>query len=109
MLTDNLKACANIELNSQQCEIMADLLDRCPDEITIPVFLRLQDNGDGGYSLRVYNTEEQLLNDSNAKTMEDFEDNPYELGYVESTNIKLKRGPDGEFRLNGSLYMHSGQ
>jgi hypothetical protein len=80
--------------------------------LEIPVICRTQDNGDGGYSIYVYNNEDELIEDHPrakkfAKVDEKWiyvpvelseeeiegildEDAAYENGYIENSTIKIK-------------------
>jgi len=87
---------------------------------TIPVIVRTQDNGDGGYSIYAYNSEQELFNDHHLyeeaeeedkeKIGQDIlnEDAPYENGYISHENIKIEV-VDGVARLVGNLHFHAGQ
>jgi len=87
---------------------------------TIPVIVRTQDNGDGGYSIYAYNSEQELLNDHHKyedakeedkeKIGQDIldEDDPYGNGYISSANIKIEV-VDGVAQLVGKLCFHAGQ
>lgn len=95
---------------------------------TIPVVTRLQDNGDGGYTMYCYNSEEEMLADhplaekydSKAKRYVQVEltddqknsilteDDPHENGYLGTNNITVEVN-DGVARLVGPLSFHAGQ
>ena len=86
---------------------------------TIPVIVRTQDNGDGGYSIYAYNSEQELLNDHHLyedaseeekeQVAADIlnEDDPYN-GYISHENIEIEI-IDGVAKLVGSLHFHAGQ
>ena len=98
---------------------------------TINVVTRLQDNGDGGYTMYVYNNNEELLADH--PLAEDFrnvngewksvkvdltdeqkenilnEDDPYENGYIGTDTIEIELGEDGSVKLGKKLSLHVGQ
>lgn len=86
---------------------------------TIPVVTRLQDNGDGGYSLYAYNSEQELLADHPlardgkmteevAKSILD-EDDTYENGYISSDSINVEIDANGQLKLAKPLHFHCGQ
>jgi hypothetical protein len=89
-------------------------------EITIPVVTRLQDNGDGGYTLYVYNNNEELIADhpkfknSDIEKSEKlkkqilFEYDPYTNGYIGTGQINLNC-TDGKYTLNKKLVFSAGQ
>ena len=98
---------------------------------TINVVTRLQDCGDGGYTMYVYNNNEELLADH--PLAEDFrqvngewkhvpvelteeqkkkiltEDDPYENGYIGKDTIEIEICEDGTVKLGKPLSMHVGQ
>jgi len=86
---------------------------------TLPVITRLQDCGDGGYSLFVYNSEEELLADHplaedgelTDQQKKDIltEDDPYENGYIGREEIEIEVDEQGVPRLASGLYFHCGQ
>ena len=100
-----------------------------PETIEIPVVTRLQDNGDGGYTMRIYNTEDELIADhpkskkwdSEAKTYVKVElteeerleildeHDPYENGYMGSNTITVEVNEDGTYKLAKSLSFSAGQ
>ena len=98
---------------------------------TINVVTRLQDNGDGGYTLYAYNNEDELIADHPA--MKDFrkgedgkyryflvdnpdkkrkeildEEDPYGNGYIGTNTIEVEI-VDGVARLAKHLNFHAGQ
>jgi hypothetical protein len=85
---------------------------------SIPVITRLQDNGDGGYTLYAYNNEDELIADHpisrdgemTPEMREEIlsEENPYENGYIGQDTIELKL-VDGKFVLAEPLRFHAGQ
>jgi hypothetical protein len=84
--------------------------------ISIPVITRLQDNGDGGYTLHAYNSQDELIADHpRADEMTDElradilnEDDPYENGYIGSDTIKIVKVGNG-YQLAEKLSFHAGQ
>jgi len=91
----------------------------------INVVTRLQDNGDGGYTLYAYNNKEELLADhprienalSDGATPAELaeikrkiliEDDPYEDGYLGADEISVEI-VDGFARLLEPLRFHAGQ
>ena len=97
-------------------------------EFTIQAVTRLQDNGDGGYTMYVYNDEEEMLADHpkarawNSETRRTEpreltpeeradildENDPYDNGYIGSENIDIKV-EDGVASIVGRLRFHAGQ
>ncbi len=83
---------------------------------TIHIITRLQDNGDGGYTLRGYNSEDELIEDHplfykmTPELREEIlnEEDPYENGYIGSDSIEIEI-VDGVARLAGHLSFHAGQ
>ena len=85
---------------------------------TLNVVTRLQDNGDGGYSIHIYNnTDELLANHPKARdgvlTEDQKEeilsgDNEYENGYIDSGTIQVNIEGDVA-TLAKPLYFHAGQ
>jgi hypothetical protein len=83
---------------------------------TVRVVTRLQDNGDGGYTMYAYNSEDELIADhpkADEMTPElrrDIlaEDDPYENGYIGSEVIQLKV-VNGVPVLANPLSFHCGQ
>jgi hypothetical protein len=69
-------------------------------KLTISVVTRLQDNGDGGYTLYAYNNEKELIDDHPANDDGDIteerrqeilsEYDPYEDGYMGSDTIEIE-------------------
>ena len=91
-------------------------------EFVINVVTRLQDNGDGGYTMWVYNTEKEMVEDhyhwKRAKTQEEKdrieqiildEDDPYEYGYIGTDRIKVILDDNGQIKLAEPLSFHGGQ
>lgn len=91
-----------------------------PIQISVSVVTRLQDNGDGGYTLYAYNDEDELIaKHPKADKMTPelrkeilTEDDPYENGYIGSdtiylTSIETQKGP--VFMLAKPLSFHAGQ
>lgn len=84
----------------------------------IPVITRLQDNGDGGYTLYAYNSEDELIEDHpqarrgkmTPKLREQIltEDDPYANGYIGEDTIEIIV-EDGVARLSKPLSFHAGQ
>lgn len=97
-------------------------------DFTIPVSVRTQDNGDGGYSIRAYNNDDDLIADHplsrqwNSKTekyevmeispelREDIlnEEDPYENGYIDHSTIEINF-LEGVARLSKPISFHAGQ
>lgn len=83
---------------------------------TVSVITRMQDNGDGGYTLYAYNSEDELIADHpKARKMtpelrEEIltENDPYENGYIGSDTIQLKM-VNGVPVLANRLSFHCGQ
>ena len=87
------------------------------------IHLRVQNNGDGGYSIYGYNSVRELLDDhpmegkgpDGALTAEQrheilSEDDPYENGYIEQADIYIDVDEDGyDVSLADRLYFHAGQ
>lgn len=90
-----------------------------PGKYTIPVVTRLQDNGDGGYTMYIYNNFNELLADhpnaSDGELTEEqkteilSEDDPYENGYIGKDNIEIEVTVDGRILLAEPMSFHSGQ
>jgi hypothetical protein len=84
---------------------------------SIDVVTRLNDNGDGGYTMYVYNNEEELLKDhpkSDEMTPELAEEilsgnDEYENGYIGQDTIEIEVLKDGIARLIKPLIFHAGQ
>ncbi len=86
---------------------------------TINVVTRLQDCGDGGYTMYVYNNEVEMLADHplakkgklTEKQKKDIliEDDPYENGYIGKDTIEIELLEDGTVRLAKPISMHVGQ
>lgn len=95
---------------------------------TISVVTRLQDCGDGGWTMYIYNNEEELLKDHplsskwDTKLKRDVEvelteqekkdilneDDPYRNGYIGHDSIEIEL-VDGKARLAKELSLHVGQ
>lgn len=91
-----------------------------PGQYSIPVVTRLQDNGDGGYSMYVYASEEEMLADhplaSDGEVIDEkikkailTEDDPYENGYIGTDTINIVVTTDGKLLLAKPLHFHAGQ
>jgi len=93
------------------------------NKITIPVFTVLSDNGDGGYTMRAYNSKEEWVNQQVKElnkwgdqkepfTPESFEraaeDDEYQYGYQGTDSISIKE-VDGKWQLAEELSFHAGQ
>lgn len=100
-------------------------------KVMLDVVTRLQDNGDGGYTCYLYNTEQELVD--NHPMFEKFdmkkkkfyrvepteeeaniildEEDPYENGYIGSESIALIVNKDGTVELDSSGHnsIHAGQ
>jgi hypothetical protein len=85
--------------------------------ILIPVVTRLQDNGDGGYTLYAYNNHDDLIADhplSHKMTpklrQEILEgDDEYENGYMGNDTIAVEVDMLGSIKLSKPLSFHAGQ
>jgi len=85
---------------------------------TIQVVTRLQDNGDGGYTLYAYNSDAELIADhpdndgdmseERAQEILDEED-PYEDGYIGSDTIEVTIDENGNATLTSPLSFRAGQ
>ncbi len=91
----------------------------------------MQDCGDGGYTMYVYNTEEEMLDDhplsrefkqvegkwqqvkkelTPEKKQEILtEDDPYENGYIGHDTIKVNIDDNGNAKLAEKMHFHVGQ
>ncbi len=101
-------------------------------QFTIPVVVRTQDNGDGGYTIRAYNREDDLIADHPmARKFTDIgdgkwdyvpveltpeqrqeiltEDDPYENGYISHERVTIEIDDAGNARLVNKLTFHAGQ
>ena len=88
-------------------------------QITIPVVTRLQDNGDGGYTMYVHNDRDELIASMEESAGEDFDEakkkeilggnDEYENGYIEDDTITVEVQEDGTARLVGEISFHAGQ
>lgn len=98
---------------------------------SIPVITRMQDNGDGGYSMYAYNTEDELIADHPKSrgyrkvdgelqnvhielTQEErdyilSEQDPYDDGYIGKDTIEVEVLEDGTIRLAEPLAFSVGQ
>src|SRR5688572_25601431 len=99
---------------------------------SIDVVTRLQDGGDGGYTMYAYNNNEELLADHpNARDFRqgpdgkyaDFpkeltqkekddilnEDDPYKNGYIGTDTIEIEIDESGKAKLAKPLHFHAGQ
>lgn len=95
-----------------------EVINRKPEQYTLSLITRMQDNGDGGYTTYLYNSEEEMLADHplarNGKLSEELkdkiltEDDPYETGYIGSENFQVEL-VKGQLRLVKSASIHSGQ
>ncbi len=98
----------------------------------INVVTRLQDNGDGGYTMYMYNNNEELLEDHPKGQMFDStrpdgqkfykrvlteeekqdilnEDDPYKNGYIGQETIEIEVMEDGSVRLAKPMCLGVGQ
>lgn len=90
-----------------------------PGKYSIPVITRLQDNGDGGWTMYAYNSEEELLNDhpknwdgeltAEQKRAILTEDDPYENGYIGKDTIEVEVTENGQIKLAKNIHFHAGQ
>jgi hypothetical protein len=96
---------------------------------TINVVTRLQDNGDGGYTLYLYNNNDELIADhpssqkwdsetrsyKNIKLSESQindilnEDDPYENGYIGEDSIEIEVDENGRATIKSGTSFHAGQ
>jgi len=93
----------------------------------IDVVTRLQDNGDGGYTMYVYNSQEEMLENHpksrkwdqekkayvNVLTQEQrdeilSEDDPYNNGYIDTDSIEIEI-ENGKAKLSNPLAFSAGQ
>ncbi len=83
----------------------------------LKVVTRLQDNGDGGYTMYVYNNNQEMVDAFNESrkswgmcelTLEEIEDDPYENGYLGTDEIEIEFDNGTPF-LAKSLRFHVGQ
>lgn len=83
---------------------------------SLPVITRLQDNGDGGYTIYAYNSEDELIKDHpkademTPKLRKEIltGDDEYENGYIGSDTIQVKM-VNGKPVLAEPLSFHAGQ
>jgi hypothetical protein len=91
-------------------------------DIVIPVVTRLQDNQDGGYTMYVYNNEDEMIADHPESVDGEMSDelraailngdDEYENGYVEKDKISIEVTREGEIvslKLAKPLSFHAGQ
>ncbi len=86
-------------------------------EFTIPVVTRLQNNGDGSYTMFVYNNEDELIEDHHCSDDDEMtpekreeilsENDPYENGYIGKKSIRIKV-VDGVPMLDGPISFSAG-
>lgn len=87
--------------------------------VEMKVVTRLQDNGDGGWTMYLYNSTEDMVNDhplmeDGELTYEEVEvvvlgeDDPYENGYIGSETIMVNVD-NGVATLAQSVSLHVGQ
>jgi len=95
---------------------------------TIPVVTRLQDNGDGGYTMHIYNDEDEMIadhplnenaNDEGEELSEEIKlkilsgDDEYENGYIGNDTIEVQvecyNQDEAKVRLAKPLHFHAGQ
>lgn len=86
--------------------------------ISVPVVVRTQDNGDGGYTVYLYNNEDELIKDHPASEDGEIteerrkeilnENDPYEDGYISHDTIELKE-VNGKLVLLKGVSFHAGQ
>jgi hypothetical protein len=92
--------------------------------IKIPIVMRLQDNGDGGWGVHIYNSEQELLDDHplregwrgepkelTSEQREEIltEDDPYTNGYIDRGTIEVTIKDDGSADLTKKIHLHVGQ
>ncbi len=93
-------------------------------KVKIPVISLLRDNGDGGYSIFVYNSKKELLADHcyldpdlnlskdeyNKRCREILSgDDEYEHGYIDTSTIEVEIDENNNVKLAKSIYFHAGQ
>lgn len=86
--------------------------------LEIPVVTRLQDNGDGRYTLFVYNDHEEMFKEMEEDLEEELSEekkqeilsgqNEYENGYLDADTIIIDV-KNGTARLSKPLSFHAGQ
>lgn len=96
--------------------------------IKIDVVVRVQDNMDGGYSIKLFNTMDEMLAahpaviayirrnpPPPADAIESLKndiingDDEYEYGYITKDSIELEQNADGSYRLAKPISFHVGQ
>lgn len=90
--------------------------------LSIPVWVRTQDNGDGGYTITGYNSSQELLENHpkyHRATVEEKEavakeilneEDPYENGYISQDSIEIIYDQTtGKAELLSCLHFHAGQ
>lgn len=99
---------------------MANPIKKAPRVVSLNVVTRLSDNGDGGYTMYVYNNEEEMLADhpdnkwgevmTPEKRLEILNgDDEYENGYLDRKTISLIINDDGTVKLSKEISFHAGQ
>lgn len=90
------------------------------DPIKLDVIARIQDNQDGGYTILVYNNEDELIADhplteEHEGNLPDEErrailngDDEYENGYISHETIEVEF-VNGALRLAKPIHLHAGQ
>lgn len=84
------------------------------ETISVRCVTRLQDNGDGGYTLWLHNSDEEMLGAISAYTdltpekIEEIltEDDPYENGYLGEETVTFERRKDGKWYIKPSTTFH---
>lgn len=84
---------------------------------TIRIVTRLQDNGDGGYTMYGYNNDDELIADhpKDDEMTPELRDqilnghDEYDNGYIGSDTIEIFVHEDGTVGLADSLSIHAGQ
>jgi hypothetical protein len=85
--------------------------------VTIPVVTCMIDGQDGGYTMNVYGTKQEMVDDhfdGEEPTEEEIQyfldgEDEYENGYIGSDTIQVEVMADGSVKLASSLSFHAGQ
>ena len=83
----------------------------------IKVGCLMTDNGDGGYSIRVYPSyeaaeearRERFIESNEREPTEDDWDDEYENGYLDTNTLEIRVNDDGSVELAKEVYFHAGQ
>ena len=105
------------ELVDKYFEELAD--NPIVETIHIPLVSRLNDNGDGGYTMYLFNSDEELLKqfsehrdvELTPQLIEDVltGEDEYENGYIGEETITLHRRKDGKWYIEPGTSFHAGQ